>query len=203
MSAIDQSNISENLLKGLVNEASSVLADGHVTFGEIVHLGGILAGKVNQFSSLSGQQKQALVLKAVDCALDEILSLKIYSQNVDNLSSPEKASLMEFEQKVKAAAIFAKETLPAVLDVAVQVARGKIDLGKPGFYKNIIQLIHSLFACLTNQFPVIPKVVTNIQETQKESSEMTLPPEPVPETTPPQSESEPVAEARLPSKASE
>jgi len=113
----DQSDIAE-----LVAAAEEVLADGKVTFGELVYLGGKLASKVNRLEHLSGKQKQALVLEAVELGLKKVLQQKKASLSPDEF--------VRFAEKVETAQMFVHETLPAVLDVAVQAARGQLDLGK-------------------------------------------------------------------------
>lgn len=113
----DQSDIAE-----LVAAAEEVLADGKVTFGELVYLGGKLASKVNRLEHLSGKQKQALVLEAVELGLKKVLQQKKASLSPDEF--------VRFSEKIETAQMFVHETLPAVLDVAVQAARGQLDLGK-------------------------------------------------------------------------
>jgi hypothetical protein len=147
MTQTDQSSTDLKVLNELAMEASLVLSDGKVTFGEIVHLGGILAGKVNQLAHLSGQQKKELVIKSVEEGLKLVLDLK-------------KGSLPDdFEKIVSDAASFAKETLPAVLDLACDVARGKLDLKKPALKKTCFSLASLLFRCIKAPIPVEPLAV--------------------------------------------
>jgi hypothetical protein len=135
MTQPDQSSIDSKVLDELAKEASVALLDGELTFGEIVHLGGLLASKVNQFGHLSGHQKKELVIKSVEIGLTLVV-----------VSLPEDKKV-EFQKKVDAAAAFAKETLPAVLDLACDVAKGKIDLKKPEVQKTCMSLISLLFRC--------------------------------------------------------
>jgi hypothetical protein len=106
----------------LVALAREALSDGQLTFGEVVLLGGQLAGKVNQYGQLSGTQKQEIVLRALEDGLKQVLAAKETS-----LPAAEQEA---FRQKVQQAVDFAKSTLPAVLTVAVQAARGQLDLKK-------------------------------------------------------------------------
>jgi hypothetical protein len=130
--------VAPELLNELVDGAAAALSDGHLSFGEIVSLGGMLAGKVNQIAHLSGAQKKALVLQIVDLALKKVLA-----SAAPNATVP--ADLVE---KVAAAGDFAKKVLPAVLDVAVSVSRGKLNLQKPeALRKSCISSIRSLFRC--------------------------------------------------------
>lgn len=107
----------------LVALAREALSDGKMTFGEVVLLGGQLAGKVNQYGQLSGTQKQELVVRALEDALKQVLAAK-------EASAPSAEELEAFRQKVQQAVEFAKSTLPAVLTLAVQAARGQLDLKK-------------------------------------------------------------------------
>ncbi len=119
MTVIHQSNIP---LDDLIQHATTVLEDGTVTFGELVSLGGVLAGKVNRFEQLSGHQKQAMVLEVVERALQKICSEKLASLPEEQRD--------EFQKKIESASSFAKETLPSVLTLAVQASRGQLNLGK-------------------------------------------------------------------------
>jgi hypothetical protein len=158
----DQSNTPEALLRELSREAADVLADGQVTFGEVVRLGGSLAGKANRFAQISGQQKQALVLQAVDVALKQVLALKMSTLPEDQRDA--------FRSKIETAASFAKETLPAVLDVAVQAARGQLDLRKPEVRKTLWNTLKTLLGCCGVQVPALPTPVQEMIEGQKEPS---------------------------------
>ncbi len=158
-----QSNIAEQLLRELVHDAADVLSDGKVTFGEVVRLGGSLAGKANRFAQISGQQKQELVIRAVDVALKQVLALKMATLPEDQREP--------FRLKIESAAAFAKETLPAVLDVAVQAARGQLDLRKPEVRKSLWQTLKSLLKCCGLQVPVLPTPVAAFVGDQKEPSE--------------------------------
>jgi hypothetical protein len=168
MSLSGQSNNIGQLLQDLVHEASNVLSDGQVTFGEVVHLGGLLAGKANQFAQISGQEKKALVLQAVDIALKKVLEEKSKTLSEEQLTS--------FRAKIESAAVFVKDTMPAVLDLAVQAARGQLDLRKPEIRKSLWLTIKSLFGCCGVQLPSLPIPVEPVPEALKEPAqpEMTL-----------------------------
>jgi hypothetical protein len=128
-------NLVPGLLDTLVDGAAADLSDGNLSFGEIVSLGGMLAGKVNQIGHLSGTQKKALVLQVVDLALKKVLA-----------SSAAATVPADLAEKVVAAAEFAKNVLPSVLDVAVSVSRGELDLRKPeALRKTCAACILSLF----------------------------------------------------------
>jgi hypothetical protein len=124
MTQSDQSDkqIAAKMLDGLIQCAYDILADGKVTFGEVVTLGGVLASKVNQFEQLSGLQKQAIVLDIVERALQRVLSEKLGA-------IPEELR-DDFRKKIETASSFAKDTLPSVLTLAVQASRGQLNLAK-------------------------------------------------------------------------
>jgi hypothetical protein len=152
----------------LVNEASAALADGKLSIGEIVHLGGILAGKVNQISQLSGPEKKTLVVAVVDLALQELLK----KVGVDSA-------------KVESAAQSAKEVLPAVLDVAVDVARGRLDLRKPAVQTLCWTGLTALLRCAGAPVALTPSAVESKpevpQEAPQQANQPAVPVEPTPE----------------------
>ena len=158
----DQSNmqIVPERLHELIQCAYDVLADGKVTFGEVVTLGGMLASKVTQFEQLSGLQKQSLVLDIVDRALRRVLSEKLEGIPEDHRA--------EFQNKVYAASSFAKETLPSVLTLAVQASRGELNFGKVVDVVtagqgplSCLQLVFPLLSCKQVQ-PVLASKVANV-----------------------------------------
>lgn len=162
----------------LVQCAHDVLADGQVTFGEVVKLGGLLAGKVSQFGRLSGHEKQAVVIFAVERALDRVLEEKKKTLPEEQVDA--------FRQKVEAAAVFAKETLPAVLEVAVKAAKGELDLGKAK--KTCWSLVRLAFQCAGRQVPELPKAVKDVLEDKKEEPKNTEAPQEPKESAPVQPE---------------
>ncbi len=197
MTAPSESNIPEELLRALVKDAADVLADGEVTFGEVVRLGGSLAGKANQFVQLSGHQKKQLVVKAVENALDQILTLK-------NSTLPE-AEREAFQKKIQTAASFAKETLPAVLDVAVQAARGQLNLMKPEVRQTLWSAIVSVLRCSGIRPHVLPTPVAQLLEGPKAQVELvpTRSQEPATDSKEPQNEQVHGVEGRPASTVSE
>lgn len=143
MSTQDQSNILGDA--DLVNEAVVALSDGELSFGEIVHLGGVLAGKVNRCKQLSGAEKQKLVVQTLETALSRVLEKK-----------------PEIKEKVEAATEFAKNTLPSVLNLAVSAARGKLDLQKSS--ESLFACLFQLLSCTKGQVPLVPKMVAAPKE---------------------------------------
>lgn len=145
MTVVDQS-CTPAILDELVKEAHAALADGVLSFGEVVHLGGVLAGKVSQFVQLSGKQKQDLVIQAIELALDKVLS-------------EQKDANDEFQQKIRAAAAFAKETLPSVLTLAVQASKGRINLLVPETRQSLWTVLCSVLRCVCVPAHSLPKAV--------------------------------------------
>jgi hypothetical protein len=146
----------------LVNEAIAALADGKLSFGEIVHLGGVLAGKANQIAQLSGPEKKALVVGVVDLALQEILK----KAGVDSA-------------KVESVGQFAKEALPAVLDVVVDAARGRLDLRKPALRAACWSGLVSLLGCTGAPAALAPLAPQNTVEEPQQVPQVTVPSEPL------------------------
>jgi hypothetical protein len=102
----------------LVKMVADVFADGKVTYAEIVKVGGKLAGTVNTYKNVKGSEKQALVLQCIELGLEKALE-KVPEEKKE-----------EFKARVEDGVKFAKETLPAVLDLAISAARGQLDLQK-------------------------------------------------------------------------
>lgn len=105
----------------LVQVARDALADGRLSFGEVVQLGGLLASKVRQFVGLSGHQKRMVVLGVLEKACSDLLEEKVGTLPEDQREA--------YRAKIVAAQEFAKDVLPSVLDLAVSAAKGKLDLG--------------------------------------------------------------------------
>lgn len=84
----------------------------------VISLGGVLAVEANKISSLSGSQKKQLVCDVLKDVLNE--SVKESTGQLDSVSKEELAQLLFVVDSV----------LPASLDLAVSVARGKLDLKK-------------------------------------------------------------------------
>jgi hypothetical protein len=156
-------SIPETVLGEIVKEAVTVLSDGEVTFGEVVHLGGVLAGKVSQFGHLSAVDKKELIVTIAEMALEIVQTTVVPSL-------PEEKQV-EFRSKLETAAEFVKDTLPAVIDVARDAAQGKFDLGDPVVQKGIWQVIKTIFGCIGVQVPELPTPVVGIVEALKEAPE--------------------------------
>ena len=94
-------------VKRLIKEC---YADGHLDFGDVLKIAVGVAGKVNGIREMSGAEKKAFVLKAVEAGLREVFPGELFEQG---------------ESK------FVRGILPVVLDIAVSSARGAFALQKP------------------------------------------------------------------------
>ena len=157
---LQQSDIEE-----LVACAVEILADGKVTFGELVFLGGKLAGKVSQLAHLSGKEKEQLVLKVVDLALHQVLKEKKKTLSADEFSV--------FFDKIEIAKEFSRETLPSVLTVVVQASKGQLDF--QAVKKTGWSLMQSLCNCWGVQLPEEPTKVLTVVKAEENAVEKTSP----------------------------
>lgn len=135
-------------LDSLTTLAYDVFADGKISFGEVVTLGGVLAGRVNQFVKLSGLQKQAVVRTVLEHSLQRVLKEKLGELPEEQLNI--------FRQKIETAVEFVKETLPSVLTLAVHASRGVLNLGKAVEFAQTTAAHGGLLSCLTALFPLFP-----------------------------------------------
>jgi hypothetical protein len=94
-------------VKRLIKEC---YADGRLDFGDVLKIAVGVAGKVNGVREMSGAEKKAFVLKAVEAGLREVFPGELFEQG---------------ESK------FVRGILPVVLDIAVSSARGAFALQKP------------------------------------------------------------------------
>lgn len=148
-------------IEDLVASAVGVLEDGQVTFGELVFLGGKLAGKVSPLVRLSGKEKEQLVLKVVETALQQVLKEKKKTLSAEEFSA--------FFDKIEGAKQFVHETLPSVLAVVVQASKGQLDFqvaAKTGY-----GVLRYLCTCWGVQLPVEPKKVSKLAIEEEKPSE--------------------------------
>jgi hypothetical protein len=137
----------------LVQVARDALADGHLSFGEVVQLGGLLASKVNRFVGLSGQQKQKVVLGVLEKASSDLLAKRVDDE--------------AYRAKLVAAQEFAKDVLPSVLDLAVSAAKGRLDLGQ--VKKSCWSVLRAGLRCVAKDLvPLVPIVATIAPTVAKE-----------------------------------
>lgn len=138
----------------LVKLAVEVFADGKVTYAEIVKLGGVLAARLNAVKELKGAEKQALVIQVIEDGLKLALE-KVPEEKKE-----------EFKARMEDGVKFAKETLPAVLELAISAARGQLDLKKAKE-----TCIPILLSCIRPRLAVLlPKPVAKEETEKKENT---------------------------------
>jgi len=140
-------NIAETVYDDLVKEAFEVLKDGEVSFGELVHLGGVMAAKANLISTLNLVQKKHLIVDVAVKALE-----KVEKEVLSSLSDSQRES---FSQKLNKATEFVKEALPAVLDVAA----GGLNMGKA---KSLMSVLARVLCCSGGTLPELPSAVKKL-----------------------------------------
>lgn len=123
----------------LVKMVADVFADGKVTYAEVVKVGGKLAATVNTYKNVKGSEKQGIVLQCIELGLQKALE-KVPEEKKE-----------EFKARVEDGVKFAKETLPAVLDLAISAARGQLDLQKTK--ETCFSL---LMSCISRQMAIKP-----------------------------------------------
>ena len=94
-------------VKRLISEC---YADGRLDSGDVLKIAVGVAVKVNDVRGMTGVEKKEFVLKAVEAGLREVFPGEQYEQ---------------------AESKFVRSVLPAVLDIAVNSARGAFALQKP------------------------------------------------------------------------
>lgn len=102
----------QSVFAGLVQEASELLKGGH-SFGDLIGLAGLLAGRVNTLTHLTGPQKKNLVVEVLEHAVRASVPSELREETL----------------------LFIQRTVPSVLDVAIEIGRGRIDLRKPADLK--------------------------------------------------------------------
>lgn len=90
----------------------------------IIRVGGALAAKVNTLKNISGGEKQKLVMQILRKVLDEAAEKDLA---IKDLTKDQVALIQARYQKLKVAV---DEVLPASLELAINAARGKLNLKK-------------------------------------------------------------------------
>ena len=103
------------------NEAKGV---GTWDVQSLIRVGGMIAGRVNAVQNLSGGEKLKLVQQVLRRVLEEHESKEIA---VTDLSTEKIQAIQERYSRVKASV---EDVLPASLELALNAARGKLDLKK-------------------------------------------------------------------------
>jgi hypothetical protein len=175
----------------LVQVARDALADGHLSFGEVVQLGGLLASKVRQFVGLSGHQKKQVVIGVLERACSDLLEEKLGKLPEDQRDA--------YREKLLAAQNFAKDVLPSVLDLAVSAAKGKLDLGT--VKKSCLTVLIASLKCICKHPAVLVPIAASSAPAQEVAKEIEVAVESQPvaseeKSAPVPEESVPVEEVR-------
>lgn len=111
-------------LQELVQLAKEVKGVGEWDTAAIIRVGGALAAKINTLKNLSGGEKQKLVLQIVRKVLDEAANQELA---VKDLTKGQLEAIQARYEKLKVAV---DDVLPASLELAINAARGKMNLKK-------------------------------------------------------------------------
>jgi hypothetical protein len=108
----------------LVNLAKEVKGPGAWTSGNLVRVGGILAGKVNAIENLSGGEKLKLVQRVLLQGLAEVENKEIAEPGLS------KEEIQKIHDRYDLLEATVADVLPASLELAIKAARGSLDLKK-------------------------------------------------------------------------
>ncbi len=111
-------------LQELVTLAKECKGPGNWTSGSLIRVGGILAGKVNAIQNLSGTEKLKLVQRILLQLLAEAENKEIAEPGL----SPEEIQKIHDRYDTLEATV--ADVLPASLELAINAARGRLDLKK-------------------------------------------------------------------------
>lgn len=111
-------------LQELVTLANECKGSGNWTSGTLIRVGGILAGKVNAIQNLSGTEK----LKVVQRILLQLLAEAETKEVAEAGLSPE--DIQKIHDRYDTLEATVADVLPASLELAINAARGRLDLKK-------------------------------------------------------------------------
>ena len=111
-------------LQDLVTLAKDCKGSGPWTSASLIRVGGLLAGKINGIQNLSGGEKLKLVQRVLLQALAEAENKEIAAQGLSKEEEQAVHDRYDVLEKVIA------DVLPASLELAIQAARGGLDLKK-------------------------------------------------------------------------
>ncbi len=111
-------------LQDLVTLAKDCKGSGPWTSASLIRVGGILAGKINAIQNLSGGEKLKLVQRVLLQALAEAENKEIVEPGLSKEDEQAIHDRYDVLEKVIA------DVLPASLELAIQAARGGLDLKK-------------------------------------------------------------------------
>lgn len=112
-------------IEGLVCEVTPLLKMGPtIDSGVLISVGVKLAVRVNALNGLSGVQKRDLVMVVLSRALENLKAEEVKKAGAE---SSQAESIAARYEKLQASA---REVVPAAIDVAIDAARGKLNLRK-------------------------------------------------------------------------
>lgn len=111
-------------LQELVALAKECKGPGNWTSASLIRVGGILAGKVNTIQNLSGTEKLKLVQRILIQLLAEAENKEIAEPGLT------KEEIQKIHDRYDVLENIVGETLPASLELAINAARGRLDLKK-------------------------------------------------------------------------
>ena len=111
-------------LSDLVGIAKECKGSGPWTSASLIRVGGILAGKINGIQNLSGGEKLKLVQRVLLQVLAEAENKEIAEPNLS------KEDIQAIHDRYDGLEKVIADALPASLELAIQAARGGLDLKK-------------------------------------------------------------------------
>jgi hypothetical protein len=111
-------------LNDLVALAKECKGPGNWTSGSLIRVGGILAGKVNAIQNLSGGEKLKLVQRILLQLLAEAENKEIAEPGLS------KDDIQKIHDRYDTLEATVSDVLPASLELAINAARGRLDLKK-------------------------------------------------------------------------
>ena len=111
-------------LQDLIALAKECKGPGNWTSASLIRVGGILAGKINTIENLSGTEKLKLVQRILIQLLAEAENKEIAEPGLA------KEEIQKIHDRYDVMENIVGETLPASLELAINAARGRLDLKK-------------------------------------------------------------------------
>jgi hypothetical protein len=111
-------------LQELLSVAKECKGPGNWTSASLIRVGGILAGKVNSIENLSGTEKTKLVQRILIQLLAETEKKEVEEPGLS------KDEIQKIHDRYDVLENIVAETLPASLELAINAARGRLDLKK-------------------------------------------------------------------------
>jgi ribosomal protein L12E/L44/L45/RPP1/RPP2 len=111
-------------LADLVQFAKEAKGPGAWTSGNLIRIGGLLAGKVNSLENLSGGEKLKLVQRVLLQGLAEVENKEIAEPGLS------KEEIQKIHDRYDVLEATIADVLPVSLELAIKAARGGLDLKK-------------------------------------------------------------------------